>query len=546
MPHIIAQLPDTGGYVSVAKLVLFILFTAPWLYVSPWVQKDAKYVRAPVTQWCLAVLGAGTLGAAIWLILPFYFVGLLVYLVLTASALVAYVVYRNGRVDEESKVLTRRHLSAAIARRRERAAAAEPTTRVKVYTAERKAVPEPSPDSARPGEIEKYNLMQDLLYDILWCRASEVDLSPGGEQMSVRLVVDGVVTQRPGLSLTDGETIIQHLKQLAGMDPDERRRPQQGSISVDLANRPIDILVSVAGSTSGQRMQLRVVQEAIRQDLDELGISRDVLKRVREMAAGHGIIVVSGPPKSGVTSTLYSLLRGQDAYIKQLVTLEAKVVSELENVTQHAYGPDEKLPEMLAPALRRDPDVIMVDKCPDAPTAAMLTEAAAQKLVLLGMPARDSFSALAKWVKVCGDANAAVADLRGVLCQFLLRKICVRCREAYRPDPQLLVKANIPADQVDQFYRPPSKPPVDEKGRPIICSACQGAGYFERTAAFELLEVTDEVRGLVTGGSTLREIKGACRKSGMLYLQEQALRKVIAGQTSIKEVLRVSQQGKKK
>ena len=124
MPHIIAQLPDTGGYVSVVKLMLFILFTAPWLYVSPWVQKDAKYVRAPMTQWCLAVLGAGTLGAVIWLILPFYFVGLLVYLVLTASALAAYVVYRNGRVDEDRKVMTRQHISAVISRRRERAGAA--------------------------------------------------------------------------------------------------------------------------------------------------------------------------------------------------------------------------------------------------------------------------------------------------------------------------------------------------------------------------------------------------------------------------------------
>ena len=271
-----------------------------------------------------------------------------------------------------------------------------------------------------------------------------------------------------------------------------------------------------------------------------------MLASVRKLATGTGIILVSGPPRNGVTSTLYSLLREQDAYVKQLVALEAKVVSDLENVTQHAYGPDDKLAEMLAPAIRHDPDVIMVDQCPDEQTASLIVDAAENKLVLVGMGARDSFSALGKWARICGDAKAAVANLRATLCQVLLRKICQRCREPYHPDPQLLAKANIPADKVGNFFRPPGKPPVDDKGVPIICSACQGTGYLGRTGAFELLEITDEIRRMVIGGSTLREIKAACRKNKMLYLQEQALRKVIAGHTSVKEVLRVSQRSKKK
>jgi len=545
MPDAINQLPEPGGYISLFKVIVFLIFMVPWLWVSPWVYTDAKHVRTHMTAWCLTVLGAGMLGALVWLILPIYVVGLIIYVVLAASALGAYAIYRNGRVEEDERILTKAHLSAVMFGRL-RGAVVQPTTRVKIYDANGKVVPEPNPESADPGRIEQYNLLQNLLYEVLWRRASEADLTPTDQQMATRLIVDGVLSDLPGLSLADGDAVIQYAKQIAGMDVEDRRRPQQGGLSVDVANKPVDIVLSIAGSTTGQRMQLRIVQEAIRQDLGELGLTDEMLADIRRLAAGTGIILVSGPPRNGVTSTLYSLLREQDAYVKQLVTLEAKVVSDLENVTQQAYGTDDKLAEMLAPAIRHDPDVIMVDKCPDEQTALLIIDAAENKLVLVGMGARDSFSALAKWVRVCGDAKAAVANLRGTLCQVLLRKICQRCRESYHPDPQLLAKANIPADKVGNFFRPPSKQPVDEKGNPIICSACQGTGYLGRTGAFELLEVTDEIRQMVVGGSTLREIKAACRKNKMLYLQEQALRKVIAGQTSVKEVLRVSQRSKKK
>jgi type II secretory ATPase GspE/PulE/Tfp pilus assembly ATPase PilB-like protein len=165
--------------------------------------------------------------------------------------------------------------------------------------------------------------------------------------------------------------------------------------------------------------------------------------------------------------------------------------------------------------------------------------------VLLGMHAGDTFVALARWVKVCADRVAAMEHLRAVLCQVLLRKLCTNCREAYTPDPQILAKANLTTQTIGKFFRPPTVPLTDEKGHPIICPACQGSGYLGRTAAFELLEVTDEVREAVARRAPLTEIKAACRKNKMMYLQEQALRKVIEGETSVQEILRVSQPPKK-
>jgi type II secretory ATPase GspE/PulE/Tfp pilus assembly ATPase PilB-like protein len=157
------------------------------------------------------------------------------------------------------------------------------------------------------------------------------------------------------------------------------------------------------------------------------------------------------------------------------------------------------------------------------------------------MRAEDAITALEKWVKVCGGEAGAVEHLCGVTCQLLLRKLCTTCKEPYRPPPEMLAKANLPAN-VESFHRPPLHIPVDEKGRPIICTTCQASGYFQRTGVFELLVITPEIRQLIAKPTRQRdEIKMAARKGGMKYLQEQGLRKVMEGITSIQEVARVTQ-----
>ncbi len=259
-----------------------------------------------------------------------------------------------------------------------------------------------------------------------------------------------------------------------------------------------------------------------------------------------GVILIAGPKASGLTSTLYSLVREHDAFMMQIFTLEPKPVVDLENITQFPYGEPETLTEALAVALRRDPDVMVVDGCEDPKTIQMAAEAADAKLLLVSMRAADSFTALAKWVKGIGHAESAMTNLKAVICQRLLRRLCPACREAYRPDPLLLAKINMPADGVEQFYRQHTGPLTDAKGKPYTCPTCQGSGYFGRTAIFEMMEVTDDIRQMVAGGTSLSQIKAACRKNKMLYLQEQGLQKAIDGTTSVQEVIRVTEPQKKK
>ncbi len=546
MTGLMAAALPAGGYFSPVKIIVMFLLLLPWLYLAPWVQKDAKKVRASQTAWPLAVLVVGLLTVMIWTIQPFYIIGLLAYVLLTGGVLLAYVVHRNARVEDvEDKVLTVTHLKGLFRKDRERTI--KLVHKLKLYYGSGKVAIPPGLESP-PEDVETYNAAQELLYDIVFRRASEADLSPQSGQTRVRFVIDGVVQERPAMPQAVSERVIQYLKGLGEMDVQDHRRPQAGQMAVDLAGMQIEMALRTAGTTGGQRMQFRVIQEFVQTQLDALGMDVNMLARIRELnSAENGLIIVSGRSGSGVTSTLYSLLREHDAFINQLESIEARPAVDMENITQHAYGDaKDKVAPMLTSVLRREPNVIMVDECPDTATAELIVQAAANKSVLMGMSASDTFVALAKWIKLCGDPKAAAWPLRAVLCQMLLRKLCPNCREAYVPNPEMLAKANISGQGIERFYRPPVKPLTDEKGNPITCVACQGTGYLGRMAVFELLDVTDEIRELIVSGAVLAHLKATCRKNRMLYLQEQALQRVIDGITSIQEVIRVSQPDKEK
>ena len=546
MTGILAALPPAGGYVSLVKAVFMLVLLTPWLMILPWIYSDVARVRGSQKQWILTVVGGPAIGVVVWLFCPIYFLGVAVYLILLAAVVAGYVVWRDARVGPGDKLISSIRARGFVLRGK--GLKVEVLDRVKIYDDRNVMISPPDPSSASVPECETYNSVQRFLSNMLSRRASEADISPGSQQASViRFIVDGVLAVQPSISLIKSDMLIQAIKPMAGLDSEERRRPQNGLMSVDFGGKQIEIGVVTTGSTGGQRMQFKIMHEAIRTKIEELGMTPVILKNVRAISkCNTGLLIVCGRIGSGVTSTMYSILRDMDAYTRTLVTLEAKATADLENVTQTAYGDPKKLPAALLTAVRRDPDVIMVDACPDAETAGIIARASAEKLVVLGMGAIDTFTALAFWLKACGDTATGMATLRGVVCQSLLRNLCPACRQPYRPDPQMLAKANLTSSQIERFYRAPEGARRDEEGKPIICPSCQGTGYIGRTGVFELLAMSDEIRQIILEKAQLAQIKAACRKSGMQYMQENAIQKVIDGVTSIQEVIRVTQQAKKK
>jgi len=549
---VLAVLPEPGGYTSWVRIVVVLIAMVPWLLFCQWVDKDAAYVRrVNRPMWNGIVLGGGVVGLILWLFMPWETPGLFaagfgLWFVITASACTIYAVVRNGVVDPSARVFTPRHLKAwmrSMGRKQEEITAA--VERVRLSGAEGK-VNAPTD----PAQVEPYEAAQTLLYDALWRRATEVELLVSANAVRLAYRIDGAVMPRHDLlSREDAERALGFIKKVAGLDVNEHRKPQTGEIvaAIEISDRgSTDVEVKASGTTQHERLSLRIVGEETRLRISDLGMNPRVLERAEALVNGPpgGLFLISGPRASGVTTTLYALLRMHDAFMTNLLTLEREPLRDLENITQHIYDPtkhDGSYSRQLQTVLRREPDVVMVSDCLDRETAHLAVKAAAEnKRIYMGMLARDSFDAMKKLISLAGDTDTVADVLRCAISQRLVRKLCVACRLAYKPDIALLRKANLPVDKIEHFYRPPkAEEMVDEKGNPRVCPNCQNSGYYGRTGLFEILDVDGVIRELIANGQPLTAIRAQARKNGMLYLQEVGLQKVMEGVTGMNEMLRV-------
>ena len=191
-------------------------------------------------------------------------------------------------------------------------------------------------------------------------------------------------------------------------------------------------------------------------------------------------------------------------------------------------------------------DIVGVAECEDVETAKIACAAAKDgQLVYVTVKADSVIQALGKWLKFVGDRRLAAETLLGASNQRLLRKLCDECKQAYAPDKELFRKFNISAEKTKALYRA-GKVQYDKHGKPSTCENCQGTGYFGRTGVFELVTMNDELRKVVRKSKSLPEISTQFRRAKMLYLQEQALRKVIGGKVAINEMIRVLSASKMK
>lgn len=550
---LLAVLPTEGGYFGIAKLVLFTAAFILWAYNTAWVQKDLGRLRVPWGMWVPATHGTGILCLVIWLLVPMFWVSFGVFVLLYGAVVICYAVFHNRRVSPGQTILTPAHMQRLFAGggKGAKRTASDAKDRVRLKNAEGKTPAWPTD----PEEHTAYAAMQDLLFDAIWRRSSDIRLDLLANQpVKVVYKVDGVDRAREPIEAEFGPAIFSHLKRISGMDAAELRRPQSGGFKATIgagggAEREVEIDVKTSGSTAGQRMLLKLFSQESKLRLEDIGLTKAQLGVYQGLVkAPKGVILVSGLRGSGVTSTLYAILRDHDAFMQNIHTLEVSKAMDLENVTQHVYdGQDGSVSfgKRFRSILRTEPDVAMAGDTPDTETAALAAASGRQgKKIYLGMNAKDTFSALRRYLQGVNDNALAASSLLAVTSQRLARVLCAECRRAYKPDPKLLKKGNLPTGGDRPFYRPPTENEieVDKQGNPLLCPVCQGTGYIGRTAVVELLMLDDDLRAHVAKGTPLPTLKVEARKRGMLYLQEVALHKVYEGQTSINEVLRVTKE----
>lgn len=545
----LAALPEPGGYISLFKLGFVLVWFFLWLAFGQWVDKDTQYVKAMARQfWDGIILASGVVAMALWLLPPWtgglFYAGWALWLAVTVSAGAVYVLLRNRLVESSARVFTPRHIVSCIqsigGKKEKKDLAIE---RIKITGADGKklAVPED------PADIRAYETVQNMLFDALWRRATDVALAAKGDVVKLIYQIDGVNVERQDLvAAAQVEPATALLKRLAGLDAEERRKPQFGSIHAShptAGGTHVAIEVKTSGTTAGERLDLRITTQESRLRLPDIGMTDEQIAQFEKVIKEpSGLVIVSGPQRSGVTTTLYAALRAHDAFMQNLHSIERTPLMELENITQNRYDPtkaDVTYARQLQTILRREPDVVMVSDCPDRETAHLAAKAAIDgKKIYLGIQAKHSIDALKKFVSLCADSDVASAALTAIVCQRLIRKLCVACREPYKPDPGLLRKANIPAKEIEYFYRARTEPLLDKKGQPILCENCQGSGHFGRIGVFEVLVVEGPIREMIRNGQPASVIQQQCRKAGMQFLQETGLRLVIKGTTSMNEVIR--------
>ena len=381
-------------------------------------------------------------------------------------------------------------------------------------------------------------LVNGLLSQAVKDRASDIHIEVFDRDLVVRFRVDGMLYDLLTPPKRFHAAIASRIKVMSGLNIAEKRLPQDGRIRVRIAGRDIDIRVSTIPTAFGERIVLRLLDRAqalVDVNLDRLGFSGDNLEKIdRLIRQSHGIILATGPTGSGKTTTLYAALSRINSPEKNIITIEDPIEYQLHGVGQMQVSPKIELTfaNGLRSILRQDPDVIMVGEIRDSETAEIAIQAALTgHLVFSTLHTNDSFGALTRLIDMGIEPFLVSSSVLAVLAQRLVRVVCPDCRQSYQPTEPELVRIGLGGMRLaSPIYRPAG------------CKACRNTGYRGRTAITELMVMDDEIRGLVMQKADGSMIRRACAAKGMKILRQDGAERVLAGQTTIEELLRVTQE----
>ncbi|MCZ6446379.1 MAG: ATPase, T2SS/T4P/T4SS family, partial [Planctomycetota bacterium] len=529
--------------VSFYKPLLILVVFVPWAWlISSKLEKDARYFHLNHRRWNGIYLGVGFVALAAMLLIPLTFwITWPIGIVILLGPLYAYKQVRNQAVPEAQRfALTGEGLSAKLHSRRQSRASEGALIQFIDHQGQKRDVP--LKDDA---QYLVHMVAEDLIGPALAARASEVRMEVGSNGAVVSQTVDGVRFKRDPVQVESGLRLIDYFKEMAGLNVEDRRRRQAGELGMVGAEGEVSLSITTQGSSSAQLLTLQFnLATKLRKPFDGLGLLRVQLEGLRTFEPAHnrhGVVLIGAPRGHGLTTSAYAFVARHDAYTSNIKTLEHEVQSRIDGVDHVQFdpsNPDVDYATNLQSMLRRDPDIVLTAQITDRETAAVVAEAGMQgPLMYIPQRAGSISEQVIAWVKLVGDLKTAAASLRAATNQRLLRTLCANCRQAYQPTAEQLQKMNLSTKKVSQLYRPGGK--VQLKNKIENCPVCGGTGYLGQTGVFEVLIVDDEVKRYLTAG----DLKGAlshARRNKMIYLQEAALSKVISGETSIEEVIRVT------
>ena len=404
----------------------------------------------------------------------------------------------------------------------------------------------PAPKKNSP-DVESYEGIQRMLTDPLNNNADVVEVAPSENGSTVKYSVDGVTYTGASVGKQVAADAMVYIKAAAGLDIGEVRKPQKGSVKLNINGKRKEMSLETKGSTAGEFARF-IGDAKHRHDYNPqtIGFTDEQLETIITVNKGPGLTLLAAPKGQGLTSLSYGMLRAHDAFLQLVMSIERDAEQDLEGVTQTKLDRNAPAAEELKQVkwqLSQLPDVLLVAKPEGSEAAAELVRAAAERRVYVSMVASSTFEALNSWRKLVGDDRLAVQNLQLVICGRNLRKLCAACKQGYTPDPETLRKLNMDPARVDKLFQARKEPIRDPKGNPLKCEFCNDLRYKGRTGIYEFLLVDEHVKLVATNGQTNEQnvapMKTAFRKQKGKYLQEVGLGMVEEGTTSVQEVLRV-------
>lgn len=513
-----------------------------WSRVAAMIDEDLASHHLKQKLWNSIHLAAAALAFTLWLVIPIFWAGLPVALLILAGTLVAYVQYRNPHVDESEQwtLSSMGSIIAALKSKGEERKDAKASLKhaVRLFTPDGKPTHDPDADSP---QADAQAAMEELFIFASDRHAQRIEFLVEPAQTAVNVLIDGVKYAQPNLEAKLGLGVVDFLKANAGMDVADRRKRQTGNLHVEIPPTPKRVVPLVtSGSTRG--VNLTVIFDRGPEKvttLDDLGLL-EVQKQslAKALDVPNKIVIVSAPPMQGLTTTLYSLISRHDPYTSSVVAIEEDSPFDLEGVKHTKIDPtldaaayNQKLKSLIL----QDPQVLYVGKMADPQTVKQLVDSAQSIRFYVGLRQEDTFSALKGWIKAVGDPKAAADSLTAIVAQRLIRRLCMNCRLAYKPDPEVLRKLNLTASKVTTLYKQSGQVQVKDKIEP--CPQCMGLGFRGRVPVFEVMVFDDEARALVAAGQ-FEQLRASLRKQKMLWMQEAALARAVEGVTTVNEILR--------
>lgn len=382
-------------------------------------------------------------------------------------------------------------------------------------------------------EAPVVQVVQLLITQGLRDRASDIHIEPTDERIRVRYRVDGALHEVTSLPGSIGPAVVSRIKIMAGMNIVERRRPQDGQISMQVEGRAVDIRVSTTSVVGGEKVVMRLLDKSRPlYQLAQLGIPDDVATRYEALLRSpYGMMICAGPTGSGKTTTLYASLGEINTPERNIMTIEDPVEYTFPTINQIQINEQAGITfaNGLRSILRQDPDIILVGEVRDVDTARIAVQSALTgHFVLSSLHATDAIAALYRLLDMGIEAFLVASAVTAVVAQRLVRRICTHCREQYQPAPEELV-----------FLREVGgTPPREGFVRGAGCNFCAHTGYLERIGVYELVVITDQVRELILDRGSHDDLRKLCRSQGMRTLQEESVRLVQTGVTTLAEVMR--------